>query len=131
MVAWGANAVRLGGDWSSSGDREGETLWPLLSSIFNILLEDERFQDHADLVLGGMEHARRTAKNADRLFGCQPRGWGGRSLADLHSPWTYAEPEILRYANRQFGRLRAYGGTILKTILRVMKNSSMTHPRVN
>jgi hypothetical protein len=27
VVAWGANAVRLGGDWSSSGDQKGETLW--------------------------------------------------------------------------------------------------------
>ena len=27
MVAWGANAVRLGCDWSSIGNRKGETLW--------------------------------------------------------------------------------------------------------
>ena len=27
MVAWGADPVRLGGDWSGKGNREGETLW--------------------------------------------------------------------------------------------------------
>jgi hypothetical protein len=34
VVAWGANAVRLGGDWSSSGDQKGETLWPPEHSEF-------------------------------------------------------------------------------------------------
>ena len=27
VVVWGANPVELGGDWSSKGNRKGETLW--------------------------------------------------------------------------------------------------------
>jgi hypothetical protein len=63
--------------WSSSGDQKGETLWSSLSSIFNILLEDEPFQDNAGLVLGGILLARGAADIADKFVGRHPRGWGG------------------------------------------------------
>jgi hypothetical protein len=37
VAAWGANPVRLGGDWSGKGYRESETLWALLFNILNTL----------------------------------------------------------------------------------------------
>lgn len=61
MVAWGANPVRLGGDWSRKGNRKGETLCPLFSNICNVFLAAEPFQEDADLVLSGMVLARGAA----------------------------------------------------------------------
>ena len=86
MVAWGGEPVRLGGDWSSSGDQKGETLCPLLSNICNVFLAAEPFQEDADFVLGGMVLARSEANIADKLLSCHPRGLGGGFLAHLHSP---------------------------------------------
>jgi len=86
VVAWGANAVRSNGDWSSGGNRKGETLCPLLSNICNALLAAEPFQDDADLVLGGMVLARSEANIADKLLSWHTGGWGGGFLAHLHSP---------------------------------------------
>ena len=80
MVAWGDNPVRLGSDWSRKGNRERETLWPLLSNIFNIFLGAEPFQDVMDLVLGGMVLARGAANIADQFFGWYPRGWDAGQL---------------------------------------------------
>jgi hypothetical protein len=67
--ASGTNLVRLFGDWSSNGNRKGETLCPLLSNICNAFLAAEPFQEDADLVLGGMVLARGAASIADELFG--------------------------------------------------------------
>ena len=75
MVAWGANPVLLGGDWSSSGDQKDETLCPLLFSIFNAFLAFEPLQYDADLILGGMVLAHGAANIADQFFGWHPRGW--------------------------------------------------------
>ena len=69
MVAWGANPVRLGGDWSSSGDQKGETLSAPLFNIFNDFLPAEPFHDVADPLLGGLVLARGKANIADQLFG--------------------------------------------------------------
>ena len=110
MVAWGANPIRLGGDWSRKGNRKGETLWPQLFNIFKALLEAEPFQGIPDLVLGGMALARGAANIAHQLFGWQPHWWVGGFLAYLHPPWGYDEPEILRYSNRQFGLIGADAG---------------------
>ena len=103
MVAWGANQIRLGGNWSSSGDQKGETLWPLFLYIFNAFLEDEPFQDNADLVLGGMILARGAANITNQFSGWHPRGQASEFLAHLHFSSGYDEPEFLRYSNRQFG----------------------------
>jgi hypothetical protein len=35
VAAWGANPVRLGGDWSSGGDQKGETLSALFCVDLN------------------------------------------------------------------------------------------------
>ena len=110
MVAWGANAVRLSSDWSRKGNRKGETLWSLLSNIFNAFLKSASIQHDADLVLGGTVLARGTANIAHQLFGWYPRGWGGGFLAHLHSPWGYDEPEILHTSNRHFGPIGADAG---------------------
>jgi len=110
VVAWGANPIRLGGDWSRKGNRKGETLWPQLFNIFKALLEAEPFQGIPDLVLGGMALARGAANIAHQLFGWQPHWWVGGFLAYLHPPWGYDEPEILRYSNRQFGLIGADAG---------------------
>ena len=80
MAAWGANAVRLGCDWSSSGDQEGETLWPLFLYIFNAFLEDEPFQDNADLVLGGMVLARGAAISRTSF-------WAGTRVGGAEDFW--------------------------------------------
>ena len=70
MVAWGANPVRLGGDWSGSEDRKGEILWAPLFNIFNAFLGAEPFHDNADIALGGMVLERAGAMNiAGQLFG--------------------------------------------------------------
>ena len=92
MVAWGANPVGLGGDWSRKGNRQRETLCLLLSIVFNAFLGAEPFRDDADLVLGGMVLARGAANIADQLFGWHATGWGGGLLAHLHSRWVYDEP---------------------------------------
>ena len=104
--------VRLGGDWSSGGNREGETLWPLLSVIFNIFFSANPSQDDADLVLGGMLLARGAANIADQLFGWHTGGWGGGFLAHLHSAWGYNEPEIHSTSNHQFGPIGADAGQV-------------------
>ena len=49
------------GKWRRKGNREGETLCPLLSNICNAFLAAEPFQDNADLVLGRMVLARGAA----------------------------------------------------------------------
>ena len=98
----------LYGEWRSKGNREGETLCPLLYSIFNTFLEEGSFLDNADLALGGMALPRSAANIADQLFGWHPRGRGGGFLAHLHSPWGYDEP-ILQYSNSDFGRIGADG----------------------
>ena len=54
--------------------------------------------------------ARGAANIADQLSGWHPREWGGGFLAHFHSRCGYDEPEILRYANRQFGHIGADGG---------------------
>ena len=110
MVAWGGEPVRLGGDWSRKGNRKGETLCLLLSSIFNASLGAEPFHDNADIALGRMALARGTANIADQPFGWYPHGWGGGFLAYLHSPLGYGEPEILRYSNHQFRLIGADAG---------------------
>ncbi len=110
MVAWGANPVRLGGNWSRKGNWRSETLWSPLSNIFNAFLGSRPFQDVTDSVLGGMALARGTANISDQFFGWHPRGWDGGFLAHVHSPWGYDEPEILRYSNRQFGPIGADAG---------------------
>ena len=76
MVAWGANPVRLGGDWSGKGDRKGETLWPLFFSIFRALPNAQPFQGNAAPALNGMVLAHGTANIADQFFGWRPCGWG-------------------------------------------------------
>lgn len=67
MVAWGAKPFRLFGDWSSSGDEKPETLWSLLSNIFNTFLGAEPCQEVTELVLGRMVLRRYTASVTDRF----------------------------------------------------------------
>jgi hypothetical protein len=49
---------------------------------------------------------------ADQLFGWHTGGRGGGFLANLHSPWGYDEPEILRASNRHFGPIGADAGHV-------------------
>ena len=65
-----------------------------------------------DLVLGGMVLAYGAANIAEQLYGWYLLGWDGRFLANLHSPWGYDEPEILRHSNRQFGQIGADFGQV-------------------
>ena len=64
MVTWGANPVRLGGDWSSNGNRKGETLWALdfKGPAFRAA---ELLRDEAGPVLGGMMPASGAENIAD------------------------------------------------------------------
>ena len=95
MVAWCANPIRLVGDWSSSGDQEGETLWLLFLNIFNAFLEDEPFPDNADLVLGGIVLARGAANIAHKLFGSHSGRESRGFLAHSHTPGGDGAPEII------------------------------------
>ena len=114
MVAWGANLVRLGGDWSSSGDQEGETLWLLFLNIFNAFLEDEPFPDNADLVLGGIVLARGAANIAHKLFGSHSGRESGGFLAHSHTPGGDGAPEIINSLNQPFSPIEADEGSQVK-----------------
>ena len=65
----GLRASLRNGRWRRKGNRQRETLCPLLSNICNAFLAAEPFQDNADLVLGGMVLACGAANVADQLFG--------------------------------------------------------------
>ena len=76
------------GRWRRKGNWKSETLWPLLSNIFNTFLGTEPFQDDADFVPGEMVLTHGAANIADQLFGTHPRGRSGGVSAGPLSPWV-------------------------------------------
>ena len=81
----GLRACLRKGKWRRKGDRESESICPLLFSIFNDFFAVEPFHDAADIALGRMVLARGAANIADQHFGWHPRGGaaalGGYALA--------------------------------------------------
>ena len=87
--------------------QSSETLWSLLSNIFDTFLWLELFQDAANLAVGGMVLAREAATSAPRSVARVSSTRAARS--PMAGAWTFTR-RICRTAQLWPGRARLTGG---------------------